>query len=112
MNERPAFVADAEESPTLFTPTPFVWRHPAVIPRRPFLYGRHLIRGFLSRTVARAGTGKTSLTIADAVAMASGRNLVGAAPAGPLNVWIINLEDPLEEADRRIHATLAHYGID
>ena len=55
------------------TPTPFQWIDPASIPPRPWLYGRHLIRKQVSVTVAAGGDGKSSLTIAEAVAMTSGR---------------------------------------
>ena len=91
--------------------TPYSWPEPSALPRRQWLYGRHLIRGFVSVTVAPGGVGKSSLTIADAVAMTSGRNLLGSAPEGELNVWLFNLEDPLEEIERRIAATTIRYNI-
>ncbi|MGO9419913.1 ATP-binding protein [Roseiarcus sp.] len=108
----PPLGKEAPAAPIKFCPTPFVPRDPATIPPRQFLYGRHVIREFLSGTVARAGIGKSSLTITDVLGMTSGRNLVGTPPVGKLNVWIVNLEDPRVEIERRIYATLAHYGID
>ena len=44
--------------------------------------------------------------------MASGRDLYGVqVHNGPLNVWLYNLEDPAEEAERRIHATAKWFKI-
>lgn len=92
-------------------PTLFQWRDPRSIPRRPWLYGRHLIRGQVSVTVAPGGIGKSSLTICEALAMASGRPLLDEWVAGKLNVWIFNLEDPRDELDRRIIGGMIHYGL-
>src|SRR5215208_1131150 len=55
--------------------TPFSLRNPANIPRRRWLYGRRLVRGFISTTVAPGGVGKTSLVIVEALSMVSGRKL-------------------------------------
>ncbi len=93
-------------------PTPFLLRDPSLIPRREWIYGRHLIRRFVSVTVAPGGIGKSSLTIAEALAMASGRDLLGQSlPGGPLTVWLWNLEDPRDEIERRIAAACAHFSI-
>lgn len=92
---------------------PFVWRDPKTFPRRQWLYGRHLIRKFLSCTIAPGGVGKTNLVLVEAVAMASGRPLLGMpVRGGPHRVWVINLEDPLEELERRVVAICIHFGID
>jgi hypothetical protein len=92
--------------------TPYRWPDPGTIPRRRWIYGRHLIRGFISVTVAPGGVGKSSLAIADALAMVSGRNLVGSAPEGRLNVWLFNGEDPVEEIERRVAAAAIRHRID
>ncbi|SDR52656.1 plasmid and phage replicative helicase [Rhizobiales bacterium GAS113] len=93
------------------TASPYIWRDPARIPRREWLYGRHFIRKFLSCTIALPGVGKSNLEVAEAVAMASGRNLLGVPVAEPLRVWYWNGEDPLEEIERRIAAICLHYGL-
>lgn len=106
-------VRDAHKAtprPPVFTPTPFVYRDPATIPPRQFLYGRHLIRGFMSATVAPGGVGKSSLALVEGVAMASGRNLIGVQPPRTLKVWYINLEDPRVEIERRVAAICLHFG--
>jgi hypothetical protein len=92
--------------------TPFVWRNPATIPPRRWLYGRHLIRKFLSLDIAPGGLGKSSVKIVEALAMASGQALLGKdIHEGALRVWLYNLEDPAEETERRIHAAAHHYGL-
>ena len=76
------------------------------------MYGRHLIRKFLSTTAAPGGIGKSSLVLAEAVAMASGRNLLGIPVGGTkLRVWYWNGEDPLDEIERRVAAICLHYGV-
>src|SRR5690349_16778256 len=81
--------------------TPFSSLDASTIPPRRFVYGRHLIRQFVSTTFAPGGVGKSSLGFAEALAMASGRPLLGVEPAGRLRVWIWNGEDPFEELQRR-----------
>jgi RecA-family ATPase len=51
------------------------------------------------------------MTIANVIAMVSGRNLIGDAPHQPLRVWYWNGEDPRDEIERRIAATCIHYRI-
>ena len=87
------------------------WCEPREIPPRQWLYARHLIRGFVSGTVAPGGVGKSSLVLVEAIAMATGKPLLGKRVAAPLRVWYWNLEDPQEELDRRIAAICLHYGI-
>ncbi len=93
-------------------PTPFQWVEPSLIPPRPWLYGRHLLRQQISVTVAPGGVGKSSNSIVEAVAMASGRPIVGEWVKGPLRTWIYNLEDPADELLRRVTAAMVHHQID
>ena len=92
-------------------PAAFEWIDPGRIPRRQWLYGRHLIRKFVSATVSPGGIGKSSLEIVDALAMVTGRELLDAKPIGKLKVWVWNGEDPFEELQRRVAAACLHYGI-
>ena len=101
-----------ESGPKPLTATPFVFRDPSEIPPRAWLYGRHLIRRNVSVTVAPGGVGKSSLTIVQALELATGRQLLGDWNAGPLKVWLFNLEDERSELDRRITAAMQHYNID
>jgi hypothetical protein len=91
--------------------TPFLWRDPAKIPRREFLYGQHLIRKFTSAKFAAGGVGKSILALTEALAMATGRPLLGIAPKQRCRVWYWNGEDPKEETERRIAALCSHFGI-
>ena len=100
-----------QPAPVNVKATPFVWRDPAAIPRRLWLYGRHYIRRYMSSTIAPGGVGKTSLIITEAAAMASGHNLIGVEPAGRLRIWLWNGEDPREEIERRIAATSMQFNL-
>lgn len=95
----------------IITATQYVWSEPESIPRREWLYGRHLIRKFVSATVAPGGVGKSSLVLAETLAMVSGKALLGILPSAALRVWLWNLEDPLEESARRIQAAAKYYWL-
>lgn len=103
---------EAPEQRPLVSATPFVWRATADIPKRQWLYGKHLLRKFVSLDVAAGGVGKSSLKIGELLAMTSGRDIYGKGlPEGALNVWMWNLEDPHDEIERRIHATAQRFRI-
>lgn len=106
-------VDETYEAPKrLVSATPFVWRPTAEIPKRQWLYGKHLLRKFVSLDVAAGGVGKSSLKIGELLAMTSGRDIYGKGlPEGALNVWMWNLEDPHDEIERRIHATAQRFRI-
>lgn len=91
--------------------TPFKPRLASAIPPREHLYGHHRTRRFLSATIAPGGLGKSSLTIVEALAMSSGKPLLGIKPPRPLRVWLWNGEDPLEEIERRIMAAMMHFAL-
>jgi hypothetical protein len=98
--------------PIKFTPTPFTWRDPSTFPRRQYVYGHHYARQFLSVTAAQTKVGKSSLGLVEAVAMATGQNLLGVEPLRPMRIWYWNGEDPQEELERRVLAICLHYGVD
>jgi hypothetical protein len=91
------------------------------IPPRRWIYGRELVRNYVSVLAGPGGAGKTAYTMAAGVSIAAGVPLL--APAGvdkvptqcvvhkPGAVWFFNLEDPMEEMRRRIKATLQHHKI-
>lgn len=104
-------VEQVEQLPLVHA-TPFTWRPTAQIPKRQWLYGRHLLRKFISLDVAAGGVGKSSLKIGEALAMATGRDLYAKGlPEGALRVWMWNLEDPHDEIERRLHATAQRFKI-
>jgi RecA-family ATPase len=78
-----SFVPGAVESPERkIQATPFIFRPPETLPRRQWLYGRHYIRRFVSGTVATGGMGKSALALVEALAMATGRDLLAHRPRG------------------------------
>lgn len=95
-----------------FTLRPAVIRAADEIPHRQWLYGRTYIRGHGSVLIAPAGLGKSSLALAQAVAMATGRPLLDVAPVAPLRVFYWNGEDPHDELERRARAVLMRHDIE
>ena len=74
-----------------------------------WLYGRHLLRGEVAGTAAMGGTGKSTLSIVEALAMTTGRPLLGQDVAEPRRVMLVNLEDTRNTMDKRIAAVMRHY---
>lgn len=91
--------------------TPFKWMDPTTIPRREYAFGQHYIRKYVSVTVSPGGLGKTSNSIVEALAMASGRDLTGTKPENRMRVWLFNAEDPRDEMERRIMAACLHFNL-
>ena len=91
--------------------TPYKRVDPKTIPLRDWVYGSLLIRKFVTATVSPGGIGKSSLVTVEALAMTSGRGLLGIAPKRRMKVWLWNLEDPQEETARKIEAAALHYGL-
>jgi len=106
---RPAPSAAAPQDE--FDATPWTATDPKRLPRRQWLYGRHYIRQFVTATISPGGIGKTSLVLAEAVAMVTGRPILGVPVESTSRVWVWNGEDPMEELQRRILAICLHYGI-
>jgi hypothetical protein len=98
-------------TPTIIKATPFVWVAPNKIPRRRWVYGHHYQRQFLSETVGLSGIGKSFLEIAEALAIITGRALLGITPDEQTNVWYWG-EDPMDELQRRFAAAMLHYEIE
>jgi hypothetical protein len=90
---------------------PFEGFDPKAYSPRPFLYGTSVIAGFITVLAAPGGQGKTSVLIADILAMCSGKNLIGEAPVRPLVVQYHSTEDDAAEAGRRIAGAMKHHGI-
>lgn len=92
-------------------PTLYEWIDPALIPARRWIYGNHYIRGNVSVLASAGGVGKTSMVSIEAISVATGRAMLGEQVKEQTNVWLINLEDPLEEMQRRIAAACMHYDV-
>ena len=91
---------------------PVVPVNPADIPPRRFLYGKTVIAEYISMIVAPGGTGKSAFALVEAVAMATGRELLaGDKPHRPLRVWMHNGEDSDDEQARRLEAAMKFHGV-
>lgn len=101
-----------QQEPVAVSATPYEWRDPTKIKPREWVYGRSIQRGHVRAIIAPGGAGKTILSVGEALAMATGRNLLGQdVPGGPKRVWLWNLEDDGEELARIIQAACKHWSI-
>ena len=96
----------AQDWPTLYD----MFDEASIEPRR-WIYGHHYLRSFVSVLASAGGVGKTSLQIVEALAIVTGKPLLGEDVKERTNVWIVNLEDPIEEIQRRVLAAMKHYNI-
>lgn len=100
------------KTPFTITAAPYAFPAETSIPQYDWLLGRHLLRGDVSGTAATGGTGKSSLAIVEALAMASGKQLThDNVPSKPIRVVLINLEDKPNTMDKRIAAAMRHHGL-
>ncbi|UZF94460.1 AAA family ATPase [Bosea sp. NBC_00550] len=81
-----------------------------ILPRR-WLYGKAYLRQCVSALVAPGGSGKSIIAMVEALAMAAGRQLLHDRPIRPLKVFYWNLEDPIDEIERRFVGVAQHFGI-
>jgi hypothetical protein len=104
---------DTPDAPTAAPdwPTLFDAFDEASIPVRRWIYGTSYLRKFTSMLAAAGSSGKTSEQTAEGIAIATGKPLLGEPVHEQCNVWFINLEDPMEEMQRRILATMKYYGV-
>jgi hypothetical protein len=91
--------------------TPYVSRNPKTIPPRAWLYKPSYVRQFTTGTLAHGGVGKSTLLTAEAVAMASGKAILGVAPVERLRVALWNGEDPVDELVRKVEAVRKYYQL-
>ncbi len=84
---------------------------PATIPPREWLYGSRLIRRCVSVLAAPGGAGKSALALGQALALATGRPILGERVHHSALAWVFNLEDPLEEMQRRLAALMMLHAI-
>jgi hypothetical protein len=91
--------------------TPFSFAMAASVPPRAHLYSKHYTRRVLGCTVAPGGGGKSSLEMVEAIAMATGKPLLGVPPKGQLRGLYWNGEDEQNENLRKARAVGLHYGI-
>lgn len=107
---QPEFQKPDDEAAPDF-PSAFTDFDAAAIQPRQWIYAHHYLRRFVSVLASAGGIGKTSLQVVEALAICTGRPLLGEEVKSPCNVWIVNLEDPFDEMQRRILAAMQHYNI-
>jgi hypothetical protein len=107
--DAPKPVAVPADQPTW--PTPLEDFDPMALPKRRWIYGRTYIRDYVSLTASAGGIGKTSLTMVEAVAIATGKPLLGQPVYERTKVWVISLEDPRSEGLLRLAAIMQHYNV-
>lgn len=101
--------AEAPPPPLVLQPARLL--DPRSIPPRRWLYGTQLVRAFVTVLVSPGGTGKTAYSMAVGAALASGIALLGEHVFERVNVAILNLEDPMDELNRRLAAIRLRYRL-
>jgi len=92
--------------------TPYSGRDPATIPPRPWIYGRYLLRNTVTTVIAPGGVGKSSLMAVTALALVTGRPILGKTVwDGPKRCWLWNLEDDGDELARQIEGAARRHEI-
>ena len=82
-----------------------------MLPRRRWLLGRTLLRSQLTLRVAPGGVGKSTLSLEEAVAVATGRELTGEPVHESAPAWVYNNEDDSDEMRRRLAAILQCWDV-
>jgi RecA-family ATPase len=101
----------AADAPAVDWPTIYDMFNEESLPPRQWVYGQHYLRQFVSVLASAGGIGKTSLQIVEALAICTGRPLLGEVVHEQTNVWLVNLEDPMEEMQRRVLAAMRLFRI-
>ena len=101
----------ARRAEAVWKPQPWVWQDPATLPRLDSLYGGHYYRGEVVATVAPGGVGKSMHSIVEALAMITGKPLLGEPSCGGLRVMLMNYEDSALVLSHRVTAAMLHYKI-
>ena len=102
---------DDEDDDDVIAGEPYDFPDETTLPLWDFLYGTHLMRGEVGGTAAMGGMGKTTWSIGEALAMASGKQLFHAEVPRPLRVLLINLEDNRATMSKRIAAAMRYHGL-
>ena len=100
-----------EKKPPFSGPLAFKAFDPATLPPRDWLFGKQYLRGATSITAGLGGRGKSSLDLAEAISLATGRNILGEQPSGRCRVWYHCGDDDMRELRRRVAAICQHHNI-
>lgn len=107
--DAPSTPTDADDDP--FDPEDIEDLDEGDVPPREWLLGTILCRSYLTVLAAFGGAGKTSLAIAWALSLASGRALVGDHVHRRCRVLVLTFEDDRQEYRRRLRAARLHHDI-
>ena len=107
------FVPQLSAEPVKIAASPFRWPDHRTLPRRPWVWGRWLLRSTVSAIVAPGGVGKSSFVASMLLSLASGRQeILGKTVwAGPKRVWYWNLEDGLDELEMQLVAAAMFHRV-
>lgn len=98
-------------------PRPPLELHPARLPEgreiqpREWLYGTQLIRGYVTVLVAPGGTGKSAYAMGVVMSLVANKSFLGDHIFSQVNGVIFNLDDPMDELERRVAALMMHHRI-
>ena len=97
-------------------PAPFVLRpigllDPKKRPPRDWLVRHRLMRKHTTVTAAAPGVGKSTLSVEEAVSLASGMDFLGFGIDRPRKVAVINNEETRDELERRIEASCTRFAV-
>ena len=106
----PSITIDEPEQ-LLFVLEPVGVLQPSKRPPRDWLVRHRLMRKHTTVTAAAPGVGKSTLTIEEAVSLASGRDFLGFGIDRPRRVAVINNEETRDELERRIEATCVRFEV-
>jgi hypothetical protein len=100
----------------VITTEPHNFPEESTIPMWDWIYKKHLLRGTVAGTAAMGGTGKSTLSICEAIALAAGKPLLGNHSVNvnsivPRRVLLVNLEDDRKTMDKRVAAVMKSYKL-
>ena len=102
-------IEEQESKPFVLHPVGLL--EPSKRPPRDWLVRHRLMRKHSTVTAAAPGVGKSTLTIEEAVSLASGIDFLGFSIDRPRKVAVINNEETRDELERRIEATCTRFAV-
>jgi hypothetical protein len=102
-------IDEQEQLPFVLEPVGLL--QPSKRPPRDWLVRHRLMRKHTTVTAAGPGVGKSTLTIEEAVSLASGKDFLGFGIDKQRRVAIINNEETRDELERRIEATCVRFEV-
>ena len=85
--------------------------NPAAIPVRDFIIDKYLLKKYVNVWLSPGGVGKSTFALAEAISVATGRDLLGLGINRQAKTLIINNEDDTDEIYRRVMGICAKHDI-